>query len=88
MTNQFSSSIICLIENSNDVNISIYNQDEEEENSKETKESKELKSDFISNNNFDFTFLSHKKSSKVDDFYLISEYKATTSITILPPEQV
>lgn len=88
MTNQFSSSIICLVEKSTDFNIGIFDQDEEEENSKESKETKELKSDFISNNNFDFTFLFNKKSSKIDTFYLISEYKATTSITILPPKQV
>jgi hypothetical protein len=88
MTNQFSASIICLIEKSNGVSISIYDQDEEEENSKDTKDTKEIKSDFISNTNLDFTFLSYKKSLKIDTFYLISEYKASTSIIILPPEQV
>lgn len=85
---QFSTSIICFIENCNDVNIGIYDQDEEEENSKESKENKELKSDFIENSNFDFAFLLNNKSSKVDAFYLISEYKVATTITILPPKQV
>ncbi len=88
MTFQFSTSIVCLIENGNNTTIGIYDQDEEEQNSKENKENKELKSDFIENNNFDFAFLCNNKSSKIDVFYLISDYKASTTITILPPEQV
>jgi hypothetical protein len=88
MTFQFSTSIICLIEKLDDTTIGIYDQDEDNENSKESKENKELKSDFIENSIFDFAFTPNNQSSKIDVFYLISDYKTSTTITILPPEQV
>lgn len=88
IVNQFSTSIICLLQNDKEVNISIYDQEEEEEEiSKENKEYKEFKSKFIGNKNFDLVFFAYNKSSKINAFYLISEYKVATTITILPPEQ-
>ncbi len=88
MINQFSASVVNLVENSINVNVGVTNQDEEEENSKENKETKEIKIDFIKSKNFDFTFLSNNGFTKIGTFYLISEYNVSTKIKILPPKQV
>ena len=88
MINQFSSSIVCLIENNDNISNGIFDQEEDEENSKERKETKELKRDFIEGKHFDFTFSNNNKSPKVNAFYLISKYKVATTITILPPERI
>lgn len=85
---QLSTSCINFIDNCNDKNIEIEFQDEEEENSKESKESKDLKLDFIGNKNLDFAFLSNNQTIKIDVFYLITDYKEATTITILPPERI
>lgn len=85
---QFSSSIIYVIENGNNTTFSIYDQEEDNENPKESKGNKELKSDFIENSNYDFAYTPNNQSSKIDVIYLISDYKASTTISILPPEQV
>ncbi len=88
ITNQFSASLVSLTENCGNVNIGIFDQDEEEENSKESKDTKELKSDFIENKNFDFAFSNNNKSPKINTFYLIAKYKVATTINILPPKRV
>ncbi len=88
ITFQFSTSFIYFVDNFNNNNIAIEILDEEEEDSKELKEYKELKSDFLQNNKIYFNFLSDLKSSRLISFYLIKKYKVATSITILPPENV
>ena len=85
---QFSTSIVYFVGNCNDASIAIYNQEEEEENSKESKESKELKSEFSSSKNSIFSFATNFKSTKIVTLYLINKYQVSTTITILPPENI
>ncbi len=88
VTFQFSTTILYFVGNCDEVFVAVYDQEEEDENSKETKDSKELKSEFLVNKNTNFSFAENLKTSKIIPFYLINKYKVSTTITILPPEQV
>ena len=91
LTFQFSTTFICFLENANDTNISALTQDQDQdqdEDSKESKENIDLKSMFIETNQLEVSFLKILKNKEISKFYFISDYNASSSINILPPEQV
>ena len=66
----------------------IENQDEEDETSKEEKNSKDLKTFFIFNQNLDL-FIENKSLKNKNNFsYLIAKYKIVKEVKILPPEKI
>jgi hypothetical protein len=86
---QFSKSIICFIEKSNNISLeyNTQNQDEEED-SKEDKDNKELKSEFTNVKTLKISFLSYKKLFEINKIYLFADYNVDKTITILPPDKV
>ena len=89
LTFQFSTTFICFLENANDVNFSALTQDQDQdEDSKESKENIDLKSMFIETNQLEVSFLKILKNKEISKFYFISDYNTSSSINILPPEQV
>ena len=85
---QFSSTIIYLIENEKDKDFSIDLVDEDQGSSKEIKEVKKFKNDFIANNSRFNNFYLLKSSIKIQSFYLLKDYKISSSIIIPPPKEV
>lgn len=80
---QFSSIIICLINDRNETKFS-YNITEEEH----SKEVKQLKSEFIVTNNKLFTPFVENPSKKIQDTYLLKHYAANSPVFLVPPELV
>ncbi|WP_300567506.1 hypothetical protein [Flavobacterium sp.] len=83
---QFSSIVVCLINERNENKIAI-NITEEEEHS-HSKQIKEVKSEFIVDCNRLFTPFFDNPSKKIQDTYLLKNYAASSSVFIVPPEQV
>ncbi len=83
---QFSSIIVCLINDRNETKIAI-NITEEEEHS-HSKNVKEVKSEFIVTNDRLFTPFFDSPSKKIQDTYLLKNYGANSTIFLVPPEQV
>jgi hypothetical protein len=84
---QFSSTVISLI-NSDKGNKVVMNFFDENEDSKETEKSKEIKFEFIYTNTNDFSFFIKETTSKVSKPYLLKEYSTQSTQFLLPPELV
>lgn len=81
---QFSTIIICVINDRNKTNITI-NITEEEEHAKEIKV---VKSEFVvMSNKLSASFIDNS-SQKAQDTYLLKNYAANATIFLVPPEQV
>lgn len=81
---QFSTVIVCIINEKNDAKFS-YTITEEEEHHKNTKQ---IISEFIVENENFGHFFSETVSKEISDFYLLKNYRVNTNIDLLPPEQV
>ena len=81
---QFSSVIACVINEKNGNKITYAMSDEEEH----SKGPKELKSDFIVTDYKLVTPFVETPSTEIQDTYLLKHYIASSSIFLLPPEQV
>ena len=85
---QFSSTIIYLIENEEGKSFSIDLVDEDQGNSKETKEVKEFKTYYIICNNKLNELTLSNSSIEVLSSYLLKKYKVSASIFIPPPKEI
>ncbi|MGH2664897.1 hypothetical protein [Flavobacterium sp.] len=83
---QFSSIIVCVINERSKTNFT-YNITEEEEHS-HSKQIKEVKSEFVVHNNKLNILFDEMPSKKVHDYYLLKHYVANATIFLPPPEQV
>lgn len=81
---QFSSVIICIINEKNESKFS-YTITEEEEQHKNTKQ---IISEFIVENENFGHLLVEGASNEIPDFYLLKNYRVNSYIDLLPPEQV
>ncbi|MES2811938.1 MAG: hypothetical protein V4670_05645 [Bacteroidota bacterium] len=81
---QFSTIIVCIINERNDTAFT-YNITEEEEHSKEVKE---IKSAFVISKYKLLPLYDEVTSLEVHDTYLLKHYAVNSTIFLLPPEQV
>ncbi len=81
---QFSSVIICIINEKNESKFS-YTITEEEEQHKNTKQ---IVSEFIVENEGFGDLFVEIFSKEIPDFYLLKNYRVNSCIDLLPPEQV
>jgi|GEM_PF-4437730 len=81
---QFSSIIVCIINEKNET-VFTYNITEEEEHSKEVKV---VKSAFVISKYKLLSLFDEVTSQKVHDTYLLKNYTTNSTIFLLPPEQV
>lgn len=81
---QFSTVIVCVINEKNDAKFS-YTITEEEEHHKNTKQ---IISEYIIENENFGNFFAEGLSKKIPDFYLLKNYRVNSYIDLLPPEQV
>lgn len=82
---QFSSVIVCIINEKNDTKISYLITEEEEEHHQKTKQI--ISEYIIGHENFGNLF-AEALSKEIPDFYLLKNYRVNTYIDLLPPEQV
>lgn len=86
---QFTPSIIYLIDSDKDKEtVMIIIDEDQEENSKENKELKEFKSEFIYTKSKDESFSFKEYTRKVCKLYLLKEYATETTQFYLPPKLV
>jgi hypothetical protein len=85
---QFSTSILCLLEDENSEDITISMQDDKQDDSKEGKELKDFKTEFINHNDKLFSFFSLSSSNKTQFTYVIKKYIVSSSIVVPPPKEV
>ncbi|TGD56949.1 hypothetical protein [Flavobacterium humi] len=83
---QFSSVIVCVINERSKTNFA-YTITEEEEHS-HSKQVKEVKSEFVVLNHKLIIPFDEMPSKKVHDYYLLKHYVTNPTIFLLPPEQV
>lgn len=81
---QFSSVIICIINEKNESKFS-YTITEEEEQHKNTKQ---IISEYIIKSENSGHLFTEKASKEIPDFYLLKNYRVNSFIDLLPPEQV
>jgi hypothetical protein len=83
---QFSTTILSFVENGNKSKISIVLLDED--SSKETKEIKELKTEFIVSQSNEFFVKTSFKEKDKNYYYLLTDYISEHNLFLPPPELV